>query len=385
MEGTDRDAMIRSPVRFKLPGCCKVRVHLPEMFMTKSRALEGSWRPSPAAWALLAMLAVCGCGSNPTGPTPSTGSQSSAAPTVASLAVTGATFLAGIGETAQLVATARLSDNTQQVVTPGAEWQSSKPTVAAVTRDGVVTAVAGGLATITATYGGRSGSLAVSVAVVGGGTHMVRVVYLVPQDREFNPVYRDAIRNAMVDLQQWYGSQLGGRSFRWHSLTPDECRLPRPADYYGVDSWTKVYNDVQACAPVSYASATAWVVYADVVHACNAPGRLGAGTLGLTMMGRQDLQGLAGESVIVGDCGENIWRPVGRWIGGLGHELGHAFGLHHPPGCDAGQPSCDGSALMWAGYAAYPNTYLRNDEKPVLLASPFFTGTILSIRQSSLR
>ena len=32
---------------------------------------------------------------------------------------------------------------------------------------------------------------------------------------------------------------------------------------------------------------------------------------------------------------------LGRWIGGLAHELGHALGLLHPPGCEEGLASCD--------------------------------------------
>jgi hypothetical protein len=72
------------------------------------------------------------------------------------------------------------------------------------------------------------------------------------------------------------------------------------------------------------------------------------------------------------DCGIEYVFPPNRYVGGLGHELGHAFGLSHPPGCDQGLPTCDYNALMWAGYAAYPNTYLRPDEKSILLASEFF-------------
>jgi hypothetical protein len=112
------------------------------------------------------------------------------------------------------------------------------------------------------------------------------------------------------------------------------------------------------------------VLYVDVVHACNAPGRLGAGTKGLTMLPRQDMDGLIGARYF-DDCGVEYRLPVTRYIGGAGHELGHGFGLSHPPGCDAGLTTCDYNALMWAGYAAYPYTYLRGDERQILFSSPF--------------
>ena len=114
----------------------------------------------------------------------------------------------------------------------------------------------------------------------------------------------------------------------------------------------------------------AWVLYVDVLHGCNAPGRLGAGTLGVTMLPRQDMDGLIGARYF-DDCGKEYKLPINRYIGGAGHEMGHAFGLSHPPGCEAGAATCDQNALMWAGYVSYPNTYLRDDDKQILLASPF--------------
>jgi hypothetical protein len=55
----------------------------------------------------------------------------------------------------------------------------------------------------------------------------------------------------------------------------------------------------------------------------------------------------------------------------LGHELGHALGLPHPPGCDQGLPSCDSNALMWLGYTTWPQTHLRPADRATLDASPF--------------
>lgn len=205
----------------------------------------------------------------------------------------------------------------------------------------------------------------------GGGTGQVRVLYVVPQDRASRSDYAAAIASALTDLQSWYRTQLEDRTFALLSAQPETCRLPRTADYYASDSWSKVLNDVQSCASVSHSSSMfAWVLYVDILHACNAPGRLGAGVNGITIMPRQDMDGLTGARVI-DDCGLEIRQPISRWIGGTGHELGHALGLTHPPGCDRGLPSCDQNALMWTGYARYPNTYLREDDKRILSASPF--------------
>ena len=202
----------------------------------------------------------------------------------------------------------------------------------------------------------------------------VRVLYLIPQDRAFRSDYSAAVRNAMVDLRGWYLRQLGDRTFSLFTPEPEVCRLPNPADYYYVNPWTKVLQDVQTCAPVSYNSPEfVWVLYVDVVHACDDPGRLGAGTSGITMMPRQDLEGLIGAPAVY-ECGTFV-QPVFRWIGGAGHELGHAFRLPHPPGCDTGLPSCDYNALMWAGFYQYPATYLRADETQILRTSPFFPIT----------
>ncbi|WP_419863169.1 hypothetical protein [Candidatus Poriferisodalis sp.] len=78
--------------------------------------------------------------------------------------------------------------------------------------------------------------------------------------------------------------------------------------------------------------------------------------------------------------GRSAWRrhpsvsgPANRWIGGAGHELAHALYVPHPPGCDEGESDCDTWALTWAGYVNYPHTYLRDDEKALLLESSFIT------------
>ncbi len=292
---------------------------------------------------------------------------------VSDLIVSGPTSLT-IGATGQMIATAKLSDGSQAAVTALATWQSSNPAVLTINGSGIVTAIAPGTAGVTATYEGRSAALTVTVVVGGGGPSggQVRMLYVYPRDRAVRQDYLAAIQTAFRDLQSWFASQLGGPTFTVATPQPQLCQLPQDAAFYAVDSWSKVMSDVQGCAPVSWHSqSTTWALYVDIVHACNAPGRLGAGGDGVLMLPRQDMDGLVGARYL-DDCGVEYNLPPSRYVGGAGHELGHAFGLPHPPGCEQGAPTCDTNALMWLGYAAYPNTYLRPEEKALLLSTPFF-------------
>ncbi len=240
--------------------------------------------------------------------------------------------------------------------------------------DGTVTAVGPGNASTVATYQGRKAVAEISVHISASETGTVRVIYAAPSDREFRSDYRDAIQHAIVDLQSWYRRQLGGLTFSLYDATPELCQLSETSDYYDQDPWHKVLEGVQHCAPVEDNTSTfAWVIYADLEAVCGAHGPLGRGGPGLTMVGRKDLEGLIGNRLVYYDeCGVGPYDfPVTRWIGGIGHELGHALRLPHPPGCDEGLPTCDFEALMHIGYTLYPDTYLRPDEKQVLWRSPF--------------
>lgn len=65
--------------------------------------------------------------------------------------------------TQQLTATLNMSDGSTQDVTASATWTSSDETVATVSTGGLVTGVAEGTATITATAQGQSDTCAVTV------------------------------------------------------------------------------------------------------------------------------------------------------------------------------------------------------------------------------
>jgi plastocyanin len=108
--------------------------------------------------ALLPVALACGGGGGSTAPDSSAGVAS------VSLNITSAQL--GVGQTMQLVATPLTATGT--VTTGTATWNSSAPAVAAVSGSGLVTAVAAGGATITATVGGRSGMATIVVSTAGG-------------------------------------------------------------------------------------------------------------------------------------------------------------------------------------------------------------------------
>ena len=66
------------------------------------------------------------------------------------------------------------------------------------------------------------------------------------------------------------------------------------------------------------------------------------------------------------------------------HELGHAYGLPHPPGCDQSLPKCDSNALKWSGfYYGFPdNSYLREDEKSILISGNYVQSIVDAIFNS---
>jgi len=210
----------------------------------------------------------------------------------------------------------------------------------------------------------------------------VRAMYLVPTDRAANPAYATAIEGALLDLQQWYAGQLGGDTFALASPVVDIVSTSHTAAYYSTtphpfpgtnyDFFFNVLDDATALGAKVDDPSYRWAVYIDAEPG---PGQQGGAALaGLTIIGAPDLVGLIGQDPL----------PVGRWIGGLGHELGHTFGLPHPGDCVGVAPaqcvygaldysdSVVGGALMQFGYLTYPSTYLLPEEKAFLQTTPYF-------------
>ncbi len=193
----------------------------------------------------------------------------------------------------------------------------------------------------------------------------VRIVYLVSADREEKPVFTAAIEHAIRDLQKWYSKQLDGPTFRLSDPVVEVVKSREKGGwFYGnpngrdKDNWgfNNALHEAKRLVGARFNDPNyIWVIYSD------GPGNRGRGGNGVTVLPEDDLLGLVGK--------HPKQKNKLRWIAGLGHEVGHAFGLPHPS-----DTKKDADALMWTGiYGKYPDkTYLTDQDKKILRRSPFF-------------
>lgn len=211
----------------------------------------------------------------------------------------------------------------------------------------------------------------------------VRFIYLIPSDRTVNTNYATAIANAGRTLQRFYQQQLGNtKTFNLHNPIVETIKTTHPSIWYQTNpngaTYTQFYNnalqDASAAVGGFNTASYTYAVYIDSESTCGQCGGCGGG--GALVVGSGDLKGLVGVPV-VRSCPTDpapIQYPPCRYIGGLGHELGHAFGLAHPPGCEPTTSACDAGDIMWTGLYAYPATYINANERITLNSSLFFVA-----------
>jgi len=217
---------------------------------------------------------------------------------------------------------------------------------------------------------------------------VVRMVYLVPSDKLRREDYETAIAKAIKNLQIWYRQEMGNTlTFSLHDPVVEVFITPHTASWYANHAtnsefkywfWENVLADGFAFTGGKFNdSKNRWIYYIDADPAC---GQVqGAGTSGVAELPANDLRGLAGEPRVRICPSDPIdTTPICRWVGGLGHELGHAFNLSHPSSCENNQASCPSNTLMWLGYSIYPSTYLLNENKNQLKHSQFFPPSFAS-------
>jgi trimeric autotransporter adhesin len=155
--------------------------------------------PARTALAGLLLLAACSSPGSDTVPPPAA---------VASVSVSGSTSPMTVGATAQLAATPRDASGTAltgRTVT----WSTDAAAVATVSGTGLVTAIAPGPATITATSEGIAGSAAITVIPVAVASIAItapKLAFLVGDASQYSAQPKDA-----------QGNPLAGRSVAWSS------------------------------------------------------------------------------------------------------------------------------------------------------------------------
>lgn len=192
----------------------------------------------------------------------------------------------------------------------------------------------------------------------------VKVLYIVPADRKVNPLYKVALAEAAPVVQRWYKDQMGGKTYFYDNPLVTTLQSDKPSAWFSADNgnsgtdpfyffFYNAYNETLRLLGDQWdPSRFVYTVYVD------AYGQTGAGGSGIAIMPENDLLGLAGL----------MEEPVSRWRGGWAHELGHAFGLPHPP---EGSPDWD-KAVMGFGYITFPDAFLRESDKEILANSGFF-------------
>eukprot|EP01156_Anaeramoeba_ignava_P017066 Anaeramoba_ignava/a63_19.p1 GENE.a63_19~~a63_19.p1 ORF type:complete len:313 (-),score=66.47 a63_19:101-1039(-) len=195
-------------------------------------------------------------------------------------------------------------------------------------------------------------------------TKTVRIIYFVPKDKKPEKKYKKAIKFGIKDLQKWYNYHTYGYTFRLNEPIVEIIKGDHESKWYNetgnkenktLNTWNNAVSETsRKFGSKHYDDNYAWVIYID------AEGGTGAGTASIACLPEHDLLGISG----LHPKETSIWR----WIGGLGHELGHAFFLPH-----SGEK--DPESIMMYGYAKYPNCHLTFSDIERLRNSEFFFQT----------
>ena len=180
------------------------------------------------------------------------------------------------GETLQLEATTKDAAGTT-LADRDISWSSSNQGVATVSSDGLVTGVADGEATITATSEGTSGSADVSVLTP------VATVEVAPVEATIRPTETTQLAAVVRDAE---GNELSGRSLTWSSSDEAVATVSEGGLVLGVDDGTAT---ITATAEGQIGAAEITVASADISGAWVIDETFSDATLGLSCTDHQEV------------------------------------------------------------------------------------------------
>jgi hypothetical protein len=206
-----------------------------------------------------------------------------------------------------------------------------------------------------------------------GGKPEVRVIYLVPADKEEMPQAKAGSLNALKHLQRWYYDQVGtGMTF---SVAADHSfrvvKTKHPEDWYRKHPngdnpeffWFQ--NAIDDAGWAAGIGSDLIVVLLDADIEGHGAGAAAHRSGRFAVMPWRYARAFAGQNI----------EPPCHAVGVLGHELGHIFGLDHPENCVSHGyrtmvKTCD--SIMYFGPQDYPRTFLSEDHKTKVRNHPAF-------------
>jgi hypothetical protein len=228
-------------------------------------------------------------------------------------------------------------------------------------------ATGGKSSTDDAATGGNSGTGGATTSGTAAGanppTATLRVFYLRPSDVAFDRKYPDGIGQVMVEAQAFYKQQLGvtfklnnpivevlvGEHVKnWYETTPNG------GDKYWWSA-TNAQREVARRLGLSIPDKR-WMVVSEV--SAEGDGAGGGASGGWVLLCGHDADG-----------GAAYPTNKARWIGGMVHELGHAFGLPD-------STSTDGTCMS-ASFYGWPNCTFTQAQKDKMLNGNWGTGKFL--------
>lgn len=242
--------------------------------------------------------------------------------------------------------------------------------------------------------GGTGGDAGPGSCDLGPGAlagNLVRIVYLVPSDKQEDPRYTANLEQAAHHLELWLRDRMPQKtSFLAHRPPVEVVQTTHPASYYASNPdspcdrstdpptgdcywyYNKVLDDAFALTQGSFDDkSNVWLYYMDADPAC---GQATGWNAPVGVLTGNDLRGMVGDTLVPSCDGDTTDpQPRCRWVGGMGVFLMGVLAVPVPAGCtdaDDGTP-CDDKDLTWLGYLSYPDATLSKDGIQSLTANPF--------------
>ena len=218
------------------------------------------------------------------------------------------------------------------------------------------------------------------------GGKLVRVVFLVPSDRQANLTYVANLEHALRTTQLWLADRMPGRtSFRVHEPPVEVYATEHPAAWYATEPndstdnanyyfWYNAIEDGFAVTGGTWNDPdNVWLFYIQADRGC---GHADGGVSNVALFPQNDLRGLAGEEILPycddEDPADLVFSRC-RWVGGMLLRILNALDVPQPSACtdtDDATP-CEEDIVTRGGFKTFPEATLSDDQLTYLEDNAF--------------